>query len=237
MHWLYRKTPFWVGSESTQRALHRRGVHNVTVIHYGIDLKPLAELEPKPLGQPLQLIAVSRLAPNKRVDHAIHVTKVLLQRGIETRLTIVGGGEVESSLKQLAGQLGITGQVTFAGQLPEEEKDRQLRRAHLLVHTSIREGWGLNVLEANAMGTPAIVYPVDGLVDATLHDQTGIVTRAETPESVADGLQALLQTPEKYERYRANACERTKEFHWNQILPPACDWLEKQAAQPKRSKA
>ena len=233
MHWLYRKTPFWVGSESTQRALHRRGVHNVTVVHYGIDLKPLAELEPKPLGQPLQLIAVSRLAPNKRIDHAIRAAKVLLQRGVETHLTIVGGGETESLLKQLAGQLGITGQVTFTGQLSEAEKDRLLRRSHLLVHTSIREGWGLNVLEANAMGTPAIVYPVDGLVDATLHDQTGIVTRAETPESVADGIQTLLQTPANYERYRVNACERTKEFHWSQILPPACDWLEKQAAKSK----
>src|SRR5438105_817996 len=70
-HWLYRKVPFWVGSESTQRALHRRGVQNVTVIHYGINLKPLTELETKPLEKPLRLITVSRLAPNKRIDHAI----------------------------------------------------------------------------------------------------------------------------------------------------------------------
>src|SRR5512140_2055147 len=43
MHWLYRNVTFWVGSESTERALHARGVRNVKVIHYGIDLKPLAE--------------------------------------------------------------------------------------------------------------------------------------------------------------------------------------------------
>lgn len=233
-HWLYRRVPFWVGSESTQRALHRRGVRDVTVIHYGIDLQPLAELEPKPLRPPLQLIAVSRLAPNKRVDHAIQATRILLRRGIEAHLTIVGTGDLHRELRQLANHSELTGRVTFTGQLSEAEKDQQLRRAHLLVHTSLREGWGLNVLEANALGTPALVYPVAGLVDATLHDQTGLVTREETPESVAEGILALLKTPEKYERFRVNARERTKAFHWSQILPPACDWLEQQAAKNRR---
>ena len=233
-HWLYRNVGFWVGSESTQRALRRRGVREATVIHYGIDLVPLAELEPKPLRQPLQLIAVSRLAPNKRIDHAIRALKLLLRRGIAARLTIVGTGEVESQLRQLTNQLELTGQVSFTGKLSEAEKDAQLRGAHLLVHTSIREGWGLNVLEANALGTPAIVYPVDGLVDATLHGQTGIVTRDETPESLAEGMAGLMETPENYERFRVNACERTRAFHWDCILPPACDWLEERAARLSR---
>ncbi len=229
IHWLYRKNAFWVGSESTQRALLRRGVRNVTVIHYGIDLLPLAELEPKEIAQPLELIAVSRLAPNKRIDHVILALAVLLDRGVDCRLTIVGGGDMEAKLRQMASQPKLSGRVSFAGRLPEEEKDRQLRRSHLLVHTSLREGWGLNVLEANAMGTPAVVYPVDGLVDATLHDQTGIVTRAESPESVADGIQELLRTPEKYPRFRTNAVERTKSFHWSKVLPSACDRLERWA--------
>jgi len=230
--WMYRKTDFWVGSESTQRALQRRGIPKVTVIHYGIDLKPLPlnELEPKPLAQPIQLIAVSRLAPNKRIDHAIEATKILLARGIQTHLTIVGGGEMEARLKQLAADPSLKNQVSFTGQISETEKNAHLRRAHLLVHTSIREGWGLNVLEANAMGTPAVVYPVDGLVDATLDDQTGIVTREESPASVSDGIVGLLKTPDKYQRFRVAACERTKEFHWDIILPRACDWLEKQAS-------
>ena len=39
-------------------------------------------------------------------------------------------------------------------------------RAHVLVATSVREGWGLNVSEAAACGTPAIGYSVPGLVDS-----------------------------------------------------------------------
>jgi glycosyltransferase involved in cell wall biosynthesis len=232
VHWLYHRTPFWVGSESTQRALQRRGVRNVTVIHYGIEQRVLDVLEPKPLSTPLRLIAVSRLAPNKRIDHAILATGILATRGIDTHLTIVGGGEEEPRLRQLASQQRYAGRVSFAGMLPEAAKDAELRKSHFLIHTSIREGWGLNVLEANAVGTPAVVYPVDGLVDATIHDETGIVTREEKPESIADGLVALLQTPDRYQHYRVKACERTRSFHWSHILPPACDWLEQQAACP-----
>ena len=230
MHGLYRKIPFWVGSESTERALRRRGVRDVTVIHYGIDLEPLSQLEPKPLAQPLELIAVSRLAPNKRISHAVRTVKILLDRGVRARLTIVGGGVFESVLRDLVNRLQLHEAVTFAGLLSETEKDRRLRQAHLLVHTSVREGWGLNVLEANAMGTPAVVYPVDGLVDSTIHDETGLVTREETPESVADAILKLLETPDHYERFRVKACERTRAFHWSRILPPACDWLEDRAA-------
>src|ERR1019366_8001153 len=97
-------------------------------------------------------------------------------------LTIVGIGEVEAQLRQRASQPELAESITFTGGLPEEGKNAELRRAHLLIHTSIREGWGLNVIEANAMGTPAIVYPVGGLVDSTLDGQTGILTRDETPE-------------------------------------------------------
>jgi glycosyltransferase involved in cell wall biosynthesis len=230
-HWLYRNVPFWVPSESTRTALHSHGVRNVTVIPNGTDTSPIPALEDKPLVGPLRLAAVSRLAPNKRVDHAIRAAHVLVQRNLPTQLTIVGTGEVENELKGLARDLGIEKQVSFTGQIGEAEKNAQLRAAHFLVHTSIREGWGLNVIEANAMGTPAVVYPVGGLVDSTVHEQTGIVTPSETPLDLANCLIAILQTPEAYARLRLNAWQRAKTFQWAQVLPRACAWLEEQAAQ------
>ncbi len=175
-HWLYRKVPFWTPSGSTRKALLQHGVHEVQVFPNGTDATPLAELEPKRLSAPLRLVTVSRLAPNKRVDHAVRALKVLLEKNADVRLTVVGTGGSEKALKQIASDLGIGERVEFTGQLDEPQKNEQLRRAHFLVHTSVREGWGLNVIEANAMGTPAIVYPVDGLVDSTLHNETGLVT-------------------------------------------------------------
>jgi colanic acid/amylovoran biosynthesis glycosyltransferase len=91
----------------------------------------------------------------------------------------------------------------------------------------------LNVIEANAVGTPAIVYPVHGLVDSTVHGETGVVTSEETPQSIADEIVVLLKTPQRYQQYRIKACERARSFHWSQVLPQGCDWLEQQAARPR----
>lgn len=228
-HWSYRRVQFWTPSQCTRDILEKRGVRSVKVISNGVYTVALPSLPEKPLELPLRLAVVSRLAPNKRIDHAIRAVKCLTDRGVEARLTIVGTGEVEAGLKKLAAELQLGDRVIFTGPLPEAAKDEELRRAHFLLHTSMREGWGLNVIEANAMGTPGAVYPVAGLTESTLHDETGIVSEHETPESLAEGLMAVLKAPEKYASYRMQAWERAKTLHWDSVLPVASDWLEQQA--------
>jgi glycosyltransferase involved in cell wall biosynthesis len=228
-HSFYGRVPFWTPSESTRAVLQLHGVRDIHVFPNGTDATPLAPLEPKRIETPLRLMTVSRLAPNKRVDHAIKALKILLEKNADARLTIVGTGEAELSLKQIAKELGVSGSVEFTGRLDEMGKNEQLRRAHFLVHTSVREGWGLNVIEANAMGTPAVVYPVSGLVDSTLHNETGLVTNEETPAAVAEALLKILSTPDKYDELRVNAWNRSKTFAWDKVVEPVCDWLESQA--------
>jgi len=228
-HWLYRNVPFWSASACTKAGLERHGVKDVTLIPYGVHTVALPELEPKPIRTPLRLIAVSRLAPNKRIEHAIRATHCLVQGGVPATLTIVGTGDSEAGLRRLAAELGLAKEVEFTGSLPEAEKDRRLREAHLLLHTSLREGWGLNVIEANAMGTPTVVYPVAGLIESTLNRETGIVSEQETPESLAAGIRECLTVPEDYQRFRVAAWKRAQLYHWSQVLPKACDWLEAQA--------
>src|ERR1700722_1513575 len=195
----------------------------------GIYTVALPVLPEKPLQTPLRLAVVSRLAPNKRIDHAIRTVKCLGDLGVDARLTIVGTGEVEAELHRLVDELKLGQQITFTGPLPEAQKDEHLRAAHFLVHTSLREGWGLNVIEANANGTPGAVYPVEGLTESTLNGQTGIVSAKETPESLATALAAILKMPRQYHTFRVAAWERAKALHWDKVLPPACDWLEAQA--------
>jgi len=228
-HWFYRNVPFWTASQCTRDILLSHGVKSVKLIPYGVHTVALQQLDVKPLEQPLRLAVVSRLAPNKRIDHAIRAIDCLVRRNVSTSLTIVGGGETEGALRALTAKLNLEGRVIFAGSLSEAEKDACLRKSHFLLHTSQREGWGLNVIEANAMGTPAAVYPVAGLIESTLHEQTGIVAAQETPESLADGLTQILSSPDKYQNYRIAALARARTFHWSNVLSESSAWLEAQA--------
>jgi glycosyltransferase involved in cell wall biosynthesis len=227
-HWMYRNVQFWTVSDETRDILMSEGVKSVKVLRNGVDTIALATLPEKKLENPLRLVMVSRLAPNKRIDHGIQTMKCLVQKSVPARLTIIGTGESEGPLKKLVKDLGLAELVTFTGPLPEKDKNERLQQAHLLIHTSLREGWGLNVIEANAMGTPAVVYPVGGLRESTLHGETGLVAEKETPESLAESLAGLATAQDKYAGFRVNAWNRAKALHWDKVLPVACDWLEEQ---------
>jgi glycosyltransferase involved in cell wall biosynthesis len=81
--------------------------------------------------------------------------------------------------------------------------------------TSLREGWGLVVTEANACGTPAIVYDVPGLRDAVRHLETGLVVSA-TPQSMTDGMLQLIRDPELYERLRVEGQSWSRTFTYEE---------------------
>jgi len=228
-HWLYRRVPFFTGCQETRRQLQRHGVRQVSIVNYGTDVVALPELPPKKLEPPYRLIVVSRLAPNKRIDHALDLVTELLQRGHNVELTVVGGGDEERRLKRLVSDLNIFGRVRFTGPLPEPEKNEELKRAHFIVHTSQREGWGLNITEANAMGTPGAVYPVAGLTESTLDNETGVISEKETPASLADRLEFAFKHHRDYEKWRRNGLERARRLHWDHILPRASDWFEAMA--------
>lgn len=225
-HWFYRNVPFWTACESTRDGLHQHSVRHVTIIRYGVNTEALPELPAKSIAQPLRLAVVCRLAPNKRVSHCLQTVAELRRRGIAVRLEVVGGGEEEPALRREAAALQLGDAVHFTGLLPEGEKDALLRESHLLLHTSMREGWGLNVIEANCMGTPAVVYPVAGLRESTLHDQTGLVAKQETPAALADEIAGLLGDDARYQRYRRGAWERGMTMHWRKVLPAASEWFE-----------
>lgn len=228
-HWLYRNVPFWTASRFTRLLLRKNGVRQVQIIPYGVDTMSLPALDDKPFGASLRLVTVSRLAPNKRVDHSLRVVRCLRDWGSPAHLHVVGTGEVETPLKRLAKELGLETTVTFTGPLPEPDKDAILTQAHFLLHTSLREGWGLNVIEANALGTPAAVYPVAGLTESTIHMRTGLVARGERPECLAEALMGISKEPDKYRQIRRRAWERAATLHWSKVLPRACAWLEHQA--------
>ena len=79
---LYAGVPFWTVSESTRQQLLAHGARDVRVWPNGTDTEPLPTLPAKRLGAPLRLIALARLAPNKRVDHVVRALALLLRTGL-----------------------------------------------------------------------------------------------------------------------------------------------------------
>jgi glycosyltransferase involved in cell wall biosynthesis len=215
---VYRCVPLVTVSQSSLESLRAIGLRGpACIIPEAIDIEPLDPLPPvtsKPAQ--LTLISLGRVVPSKRVHHAIEAVHLLRRQGIRAHLHIVGREDrhYRWKLERLVARLGLREQVTFHGRVDEAEKRRLLQEAHLLLGTSVREGWGLMVSEANALGTPAVVYDVPGLRDSTRHLETGYVCERSTPECLASSMTMFWQRPSIYAQVREQAWKWSKELRW-----------------------
>ena len=159
--WLkkYRTTNVVTISESSKESLLQYGVRNVNVIPEGVDFTYVEVSPPRELYP--TVVFVGRLESHKRPAEAIQAFTYLRREYPQSIMWIIGSGPMESELRALS-----PSGVRFLGKLTEEAKMNRLQRAHVLVATSVREGWGLVVTEAATVGTPTIAYDVPGLRDS-----------------------------------------------------------------------
>jgi glycosyltransferase involved in cell wall biosynthesis len=159
--WLraYRATPALTVSRSSADSLRRHhGWRDVTVVPEGLDPHPVPDVRKE--ADPT-VVFLGRLVAMKQPGHAIEAFATLRRQIPAATLWVIGDGPLLKRLRKRSPE-----RVDFLGRLGEDELRDRLARAHVLVATSVREGWGLNVSEAAACGTPAIGYSVPGLVDS-----------------------------------------------------------------------
>ena len=192
--WLrvYRDVPVITMCESGRESLAEYGLRRVTAVPTGLSASVAAAMDAEmtasaPVAKESvpTVVFVGRLSANKRPDHAIRAFDLVRRELPDAQLWVIGSGPEEARLRKMAGP-----GVTIFGRVSEQEKRERLGRAHALVVTSVREGWGLVVTEAAACGTVAIGYDVSGLRDS-IAVSGGVLTPAD-PASLAAGLIRLL---------------------------------------------
>lgn len=201
-------------SDSTRSDLRRFGLRkSIDVLPMAVSTPVLLDLPPKePRGE---LVAVGRLVPSKRFDHAIQALSKLRESHPSARLTIIGDGRERPKLVQLADRLGLREAVRFAGRVSDEEKAELLQGSDVLVACAVREGWGLTTTEAARLGTPAVTYDVPGLRDSVVDGTTGLLT-TPSPAALADGIRRVLDDRRLYDELRAAAWERWRNVSWDE---------------------
>jgi glycosyltransferase involved in cell wall biosynthesis len=137
-----------------------------------------------PRTRDLEVLAVGRIVPHKRVDDLIEVYAALLRIRPDARLTVVGGFDAGSRFfRSLQGLVKRLPGVRFAGKVSHEDLVRHYRRARVLVSMSEHEGFAVPLVEAMICDLPVIAR-ASGAVPDTLGG-AGIAFDAATPAEVA----------------------------------------------------
>jgi glycosyltransferase involved in cell wall biosynthesis len=119
---------------------------------------------------------VSRLVPHKRIEHAIDVVAELAERWPALRLEIVGHGPWDDVLRRHAEARGVADRVILHGWLDEQGKHEVLARSWLHLCPSIKEGWGIVIMEAASHGVPSVAYrAAGGVAESIVDGRTGLL--------------------------------------------------------------
>ncbi|OGG26314.1 hypothetical protein A3A59_03705 [Candidatus Gottesmanbacteria bacterium RIFCSPLOWO2_01_FULL_42_10] len=192
--YFYRHLHFLTDANSTASELIKKGIPeiNISILPLTINPPTLVRL---PKSQQPTLIYVGRLAPIKRLELLLEVCQILKTQFRSLKVIIVGRGKTHyiNHLNQLTRKLGLINRVRFLHQVSEKGKFKLLRYAWILVHPSLKEGFGLTVLEAASQQTPTVCFRVNGLKELVKDKTTGIVVAEETANALAHELTNLLQ--------------------------------------------
>lgn len=161
------------------------------------------------------LLTVSRLVSWKHVDRAIKALDVVIQRGKQCRLIIVGDGDSREELEELVKNLHLEGYVHFAGAIAHDEVYFYMNMADIFLSLYDLSNVGNPLLEALSCGKPVITLDVGDTSSVIQNDVNGVLLDVNALDQVPDVIMELLDNPEHAKRLGKAAKEYAAKNFWS----------------------
>ncbi|MBK6445831.1 MAG: glycosyltransferase [Bacteroidetes bacterium] len=167
------------------------------IIPFGIDtnrFRPLPE-ERKRFKEEIVIGTIKSLEPVYAPEILLRAFAKLVKENTShsLRLFLVGDGSLEPMLRRLVLELNISEQVTFEGKVNYSEVHRFHNQMDIFVNISLRESFGVAVLEASACGKPVVLSTAEGLREVFVQDQTGLAVGIGSIDETAAALSMLIK--------------------------------------------
>jgi len=183
----------------------------IHVIPNGVDLKRFKPAEGPRDQDTLRLLTVGRLSVTKRVEVLVDAIKVLHKDGMAVRLTVIGGGALETDLRRLVTQRGLDGLIEVKGRVESGQMPRLYQRHDVFISATMQEGMSNAMLEAMASGLPIITTRCEG-VDELIADN-GIVV--DGPADLARAIETL--DPSRLRSMATASRRQAERFTWSAV--------------------
>lgn len=222
----FRDRPILTISESSRRDLIERGLSGdrIRVSLCGIR-RPGVTVDPGAL-RPCRVVYLGRLAHYKRVDVMLRALARLAPRFSELEAVIIGRGPAQPGLEALSRELGLEGRVRFTGFVDDDERDRLVAGARVCVCPSEKEGWGLTVIESNAVGTPVVAADAPGLRESVRENETGFLVPVGDVAGFAERIGRLLDDDDLSRRLATAALAWSHRFDWDRAADEMAQAIE-----------
>jgi phosphatidyl-myo-inositol dimannoside synthase len=220
-----------------QYAMAKRTLRSLdsVVIPNGVDTVRFSPATSSVASSVINILCVGRLIERKGQHHLLQAFAQIQEHcAIPTRLTLVGVGDAESTLRQLATRLGIAQQVTFRGVIPQEQMPAIYRESHIFVLPSQNEGISIALLEALASGLPVIVTKPAVGIRLFKSEENGLIVPWADVAALARALVKLVQDEQLRQHMGQNNSELARHFSWPAITQQYLDLCTRAIASRNR---
>jgi glycosyltransferase involved in cell wall biosynthesis len=226
---IYKSKRFMVISKSTADEVEKRGIPrgNIDVVECGID-KEVYRFDPSiQKFETPTLIYIGRLKKYKNVETTIKAMPLIRKNVPNARLVIIGSGDHQPDLQRLTEAMGLNDVVEFKGFIKQDEKVNYLRRAHISVYPSLKEGWGLTNIEANACGTAVLAARVEGLRDSVDEGNSGLLFEFGNVDAFAALATKMLGSDELRKSLEMGGLRWAANFSWDKAARATEDIIKR----------
>lgn len=204
--WLLRNNRVITISNSTKLDLLKYGFKkdNIHIISEGIELEPISDLNSITKFDKPTILSLGSIRAMKRTKDILQAYN-LAKKSIPNLELVIAGDSNDPYGQEFLQEIQKSEykkDIQYLGKVSKQKKIELMQQSHIILVTSVKEGWGLIVTEANSQGTPAIVYDVDGLRDSVIHNQTGLVCTTNTPDDIAQNIAKLFSDQKLYAKLR-----------------------------------
>lgn len=160
-----------------------------------------------------------RISADKGCGELFAAFRELTQNGLKAKLFIVGPADDDCGIdKELTLWAKTSENVVFAGMADVNQMCRYYCAMDVLVHPTYREGFGMVIQEAGALGVPVITTKIPGASEVMEDGVSSVHISPKSTEELAEAMREVRENPEKVKELGIRAYQRTKELYDRTVM-------------------
>ncbi len=207
-------------SQSALRLIGKHFAGRYRIIPSGVDCSFFGEAEPLSEYQDgkRNILFLGRLEKRKGLPFLLEAYARLKRDFPDTRLIVVGGDGGLLSVCERYVERERLGDVVFAGFVPDEEKPRYFKSAHIYCAPNTgAESLGIVLLEAMAAGAPIVASSIEGFTDVLSGGREGLLVPPRDSKALSEALKRLLSDEGLGERLGKQAAKTAQKYNWDRM--------------------
>ena len=204
----------YVVVSKTAASIYKKYINNIDIeyipncVNYEYNVKSSLEK---------RLITVGRLEKEKGYLDLIDVFKLVHEKDSEIKLDIFGDGKEKAKIKKKISEYELDKYITMHGFKDQKEISRYYKKAGLFVMCSIKESFGIVLIESMKCGVPAIAFKnITGAKEIIKNGKNGFLIPNRDKEKMANQIIKYMKLKQK-EKYQEEAIKTAEKYSFDEI--------------------